>query len=115
KIESDFRETDLDKFIRQAIDEKNYALAVRLYYLAIIKELSLSNIIKWKRDKTNESYLRETRETRFFEPFREVTRLFEKIWYGPEKLDEQQFLSIKPKFESLIKLTRSDHSVVKID
>ena len=53
KIEENIHESDLDKFIKQAESEEKYNLAIRLYYLAIIKELSLGKLIKWKRNKTN--------------------------------------------------------------
>ncbi len=115
KIEANFHETDLEKFIREAVANKEYALAVRLYYLAIIKELSLSKMIRWKRDKTNRNYLSEIRSTNLFTPFREVTRIFEHVWYGEEKLDEQEYLEIKPKFEQLIKATQTKASAIEID
>ena len=65
KIEEDLEKTELDDPIRQAIAAENYSLAVRLYYLAILKNLSLSKKIKWKKDKTNGEYLRELSGTPF--------------------------------------------------
>ncbi len=115
KIEEHFHETDLEKFIREAVEEKQYALAIRLYYLTIIKELSLSKMIKWKRDKTNRNYLSEIRSTALFNPFREVTQIFERVWYGQEHLDEEEYLSIKPKFEQLIKTTQAKATAIEID
>jgi hypothetical protein len=97
----------LERFIREAVDQQKYALAIRLYYLAIIKELSLSKLIKWKRDKTNWSYLNEVRTTALSQPFRETTRIFERVWYGEGTLDEKEFLSIKPKFDQLIKAAKA--------
>jgi len=46
-IENNIHESDLDRYIREALAQENYTLAIRLYYLAIIKELSLNRIIKW--------------------------------------------------------------------
>jgi len=115
KIEDNIHETDLERYIREAVKEKNYAIAIRLYYLAIIKELSLSNLIKWKRDKTNRTYLREIRSTSLFKPFREVTRIFERVWYGEGQVDENEYLSIKPKFEQLIKAAKAKAAAVEID
>ena len=101
-IEANIHESDLDRHIRAAIEQKNYALAIRLYYLAIIKELSLSKKIKWKRDKTNKDYLREMRNTKLFQPYREVTRIFERAWYGQTEIQEPDFQKIKPQFVNLI-------------
>ena len=114
-IENNIHETDLDKFIREAVEEKNYALAIRLYYLAIIKELSLSRLIKWKRNKTNRSYLSEMYATNLYNPFKEATRIFERVWYGESKLDEREYLSIKPKFEQLVKAAQSKAPSIETD
>ena len=114
KIEDNIHETDLEKYIREAALEKNYAIAIRLYYLAIIKELSLSKIIKWKRDKTNRTYLQEVRSTDFFKSFRETTRIFERVWYGEGEIDEREYLLIKPKFEQLIKAVQAK-ALLEID
>ncbi len=102
EIEANIHESDLDRHIRQSIEQKNYALAIRLYYLAIIKELSLNKWIKWKRDKTNKDYLREVRNTDLFKPYRNTTRIFERVWYGQSELGEQDFLTLKPNFVDLI-------------
>ena len=56
RIEENIHEANLDDFIRQALEQQNFALAIRLYYLAILKELSLKNTIHWKKDKTNKDY-----------------------------------------------------------
>ena len=48
-FEEHIYESDLDRFIREATEQGNYALAIRLYYLAIIKELSLNRTILWKK------------------------------------------------------------------
>ncbi|MFK8101530.1 MAG: DUF4129 domain-containing protein [Saprospiraceae bacterium] len=101
-LEDNILESDLDRFIRTATEEQNYALAIRLYYLAIIKELSLKKSIKWKRDKTNRDYLREMQSNSLFLPFREATGVFERIWYGNIDLTEQDYLKVRPKFQDLI-------------
>ena len=59
EIEENLLETKLDASIQKAIQDGNYALAIRLYYLAIIRELSLSEVLIWKKEKTNFQYLRE--------------------------------------------------------
>jgi hypothetical protein len=65
-IEANLHESDLDRHIREALQQNNYTLAIRLYYLAVIKALSLNKWIKWKRDKTNRDYLREMQTTALF-------------------------------------------------
>lgn len=101
-IEENIHETDLERFIREAKEKGDYALAMRLYYLAVIKELSLKKLIKWKRDKTNGEYLRELRSSNFFADFNEVTNIFERIWYGGGKIDAGTFAGFEGKFRGLV-------------
>jgi len=101
-IEDNLHESDLEGFIRQARNEKNYALVVRLYYLAILKELSLSGQIKWKKDKTNLEYLREMSGKNLLPKFRETTLIFERVWYGTGILTESIFQEIEPKFKAVL-------------
>lgn len=105
-IEENLDTAELDPLIRQAITDKNFTLAVRLYYLAILKELHIKGDIAWKKDKTNRTYLREMRENPFFEPFRNATSIFERVWYGSQSVDERNFTMMQPDFQNLLKSLR---------
>lgn len=105
-IEENLEVAELDPLINQAIADKNYTLAIRLYYLAILKELHLKGDIAWKKDKTNRIYVREMREHGFFEPFRTATTVFERVWYGSQTIDVQRFTLIQPDFQNLLKSLR---------
>jgi len=72
---------------------------VRVYYLEVLKQLSLKDLIKWQRDKTNSEYLREMRQQTHFKDFRHVTRIFERVWYGDTKIEQDTFQQISPEFE----------------
>lgn len=93
---------DIEPLIRKAIEKKEYAIAVRLYYLAILKELSLKNVIEFKKDKTNRTYVREMRTHTLHEPFKNMTTMFERVWYGDTRLDEATFMGIQPAFRDLL-------------
>jgi preprotein translocase subunit SecG len=106
-IEERIHESDLDRYLREALEKENYPMAVRLYYLAIIKELSLKKWIKWKKDKTNRDYIRELSTTDWYSNFRNVTAMFEKVWYGKQKLGGIDFRSsVQPLFQNLLKDTQ---------
>lgn len=102
-IEEHIHESDLDGFIRKAVGQENYTLAIRLYYLAIIKELSVNNQIIWKKDKTNRDYINELKQSNLQIPFKEITNIFERIWYGNKIISASDFEQVKPKFQSFIK------------
>jgi hypothetical protein len=103
KIEENIHEADMDDYIRQAKDAKDFNLAVRLYYLAALKELSLRKLIKWKVDKTNGEYLREMRAQADYQEFRALTRIFEQSWYGNRPLDAEAFAELEPRFTRFIR------------
>jgi len=95
-------ETDLERFLRAALANGNYALAIRLYYLQAIKDLSERGNIKWAKEKTNRDYLREMRNHPQHDNFRSATRTFERVWYGNEGLRADEFARLEPQFKSLI-------------
>jgi hypothetical protein len=81
-LEDHIHETDLERYIREALEQGNYNLAVRIYYLQIIKDLSLKNLIVWKRDKTNRDYCIEMGSNDLGNDFKRCTFMFELAWYG---------------------------------
>jgi hypothetical protein len=105
-IEENLETAELDPIIKKAIAAKNFPLAIRLYYLAILKELTLAGAIVWKKDKTNRIYVREMQPHPLMETFRTVTAIFERVWYGDTPLDETGFQSIQPSFQNLLNETR---------
>ncbi len=108
KIEENLENAELEDPIKQAISDGNYSLATRLYYLFILKELSLQKKITWKKDKTNGEYLRELAGSPFFKTIQETTLVFEKIWYGKMIVSEQDFLTIEPIFLQTIETIKSN-------
>lgn len=102
EIEENMEEADLPDFIQQAIAEENYAIAIRLYYLLIIRELRTNQLIRYKKDKTNRSYLRELSGTDFYQPFQRTTRVFERVWYGKMELTQVDFQQIQPAFQQFV-------------
>jgi hypothetical protein len=106
KIEENLQEIELDPHIKKAIAQKQFALATRLYYLAIIKEMSAKSIIVWKKDKTNRAYLNETKDNKHFPKFKTMTGIYERVWYGDSPIDESAFMMIQPAFQDLLKILR---------
>jgi lipopolysaccharide export system permease protein len=105
-IEENLEQAELNPLIKKAIEARNFPLATRLYYLAILKELTLKGAIAWKRDKTNRTYVSEMRSHNLFESFRSVTGIFERVWYGDTALDAIGFEQIQPSFQHLLSQTR---------
>ena len=101
-IAEQIHEYDLSTLVRQALDSQDYTLATRLYYLWGIQALSEKKHIKWKKDKTNKSYLKEIQDLNFKRQFRDLTNIFERIWYGQSVIDQAAFSQIQSKFQQFI-------------
>lgn len=101
-LEENLHESDLDKALRLAVEANNYRLAIRIYYLTIIKELSAMKWIHWKRDKTNGQYVREMGEKPQGQAFRQLTLAFERVWYSDEEIIKRHYEVLSPQFQSFI-------------
>ena len=102
EVVENIHETDLERFLREALAADNYKLAIRVYYLMIIKELSNKKLIKWKKDKTNNIYIREMRQTEYYKKFRDLTRKFERTWFGEDEIQKVDFQKLQPQFEGFV-------------
>lgn len=102
EIEENLEETELYPYINKAIDHNDYALAVRLYYLEVLKQLSAQRAITWRKNKTNRQYLQEMRSSKHYGEFRILTLIFERVRYGGQQLDQAQFEQIKPGFQAFL-------------
>jgi hypothetical protein len=90
-------ELDFVEQLRAAEEAGNRRLAVRLGYLALLKQLSDRDLIAWQPDKTNHAYLGELASHRsaLRPPFAELTRQFEYVWYGELPLSQAQYTEVR--------------------
>jgi len=112
-VEDHLEQADMDGFIQQATSKGDYNLAIRLYYLAIIKELSVAKQIKWKKEKTNRDYIREMGASSSFSDFRDCTQTYERVWYGDSQLDRITYSHLVTKFKSLLHAAKSQAALVE--
>jgi len=102
RLDEELHESDLDRYLKDALNKKEFKLAIRIYYLMTLKELSIRNWIEWKKDKTNREYLYEMSDRENYQPFMELTRVFERTWYGDKELMESDYHAISPGFKEFI-------------
>lgn len=95
-------ELDIQVLLDRAIRSGDFKLAIRLYYLRLLKKLHEQNKIVWKKDKTNRDYLSElfSRDF-FFEEIKRLTLSYESVWYGDHMLRSESFQKLTDRFESL--------------
>jgi hypothetical protein len=93
---------DSHSLVDEAIAQGNFRLAVRLYYLGLLKKLNEAGVIKWKKDKTNRDYLSEIFSSDFFyDDIRKLTIAYEHVWYGQHTTSEASFRTLFAKFETM--------------
>ncbi len=83
-----------EELIQQALQKRNYALAVRYLYQKCLVILKEQELIEWKSDKTNYDYLFELGNHPSASHFDRLTYFYEYVDYGDFKINEQQFNTI---------------------
>ena len=90
--------------IQEALANNNYRLCIRFMYLKNLKALSDRNIINWNGNKTNYSYLCEINDGNLRNHFLNLTILFDYVWYGNMKLDNESFTEAYEQLDNFNKL-----------
>lgn len=93
---------DLETLLAEAVSNNDYRLAIRFYYLIILKKLSDASIIDWQQQKTNKDYIKELSEKRYLEEFKNSTKLYDFVWYGKFELTKKEFQDSAKKLQLLI-------------
>ena len=94
---------DIPALIKEAIKHNNYRLAIRYYYLLSLKYLTENETISWQPQKTNEDYIKEINKTNLKDSFKNITRIYDYVWYGEFGVDALKFEALKQPFENLNK------------
>lgn len=92
---------DISELIIKAIKQNNFRLAIRYYYLLCLKKLTENETIEWQPQKTNSDYLNEIRKDELKTHFRQITKIYDYVWYGEFTVDALKFETLKLPFVSL--------------
>ncbi len=101
-IERNLKYIDFEKLIKDTLKAGDNRLAIRYYYLWILKKMSEKSIIDWNPEKTNTDYLYEIQSESLKKDFGYVSYLYNYIWYGEFELDEASFENAKKSFEKTL-------------
>jgi hypothetical protein len=98
----DITELDTDGLIRKAHLAGNYKLAIRLYFLHLLKKLNENGIIVWTKDKTNRDYLSELFSKQYyFDEVRKLTLAYERVWYGEHVPTAETYEALSSEFKAI--------------
>lgn len=100
--EQNIHQINFASSIETALQQKNYRVAVRYYYLWLLKSLTDSNKIEWDIEKTNTDYLKEIQNADLKDNFRFLSYIYEYSWYGEFELNETDFKKAETAFVKTI-------------
>jgi hypothetical protein len=95
-------EMNFDQLIDDTKATGNYRLALRYYYLWLLKKLSARAIIDWNWDKTNRDYLYEINDRQLRDNFEYLSYLYDYSWYGEFPLDDASFAKAEKAFKKTL-------------
>jgi len=95
-------EMDFDRLIEETKATGNYRLALRYYYLWVLKKLSRKEIINWHWDKTNSDYLYEIKDGNLRKDFEYLSYVYDHSWYGDFPVDEKSFTKAEKSFKKTL-------------
>jgi len=101
-IENNIHSTNFKSIIAEAEAQGNYRLAIRFYYLWLLKQLSERELIAYDAEKTNSDYYNEIASEVTKKEFSYTSYLYNYIWYGEFDIDQIQFQKAKHAFSKFL-------------
>ena len=101
-IEKNLETVDFETLIKNTIKQGNNRLAIRYYYLWLLKKLSQKSYISWHPEKTNSDYYYEIQNSAIKNKFDYASYLYTYIWYGEFEVTDTIFSEAKNTFDSTI-------------
>lgn len=89
---------ELDKLFQMYRSNGAYREAVRVLYLIYLKTLHQRGIIRLKMNKTNRDYGREIKDELGQQSFRQLSKLYNYVWYGQFNVSHHEFYAIEREF-----------------
>lgn len=94
---------DFEKLIAESIASGEKRIAVRYYYLWLLKVMAKNHYIEWDIEKTNSDYLYELQRPVHKEEFTYLSYLYNYIWYGEFEIDTDTFFKTQNRFKNALK------------
>lgn len=95
--------TELELKLEEAALRGDYRECVRIYFTFILKELINKGWIRWKKEKTNFDYVLEMRGKPEAIGFMQAVRIYDLVWYGEYRIDEEIYELLRPELENYYK------------
>lgn len=93
--------SELEIALKNALQENNFRLAIRIQYQILLQELSKKNAIQFRQQYTNQVYVTQLQSQSYGNIFRQITSIFEYTWYGHFGVTSLQYQSISSLFHQI--------------
>ncbi|PWB24732.1 DUF4129 domain-containing protein [Flavobacterium sp. HTF] len=103
ELEKNIHLLDFKKLIQESLEKGERRIAIRYYYLWLLKVMAQNHYIEWDIEKTNSDYLYEIQSPVYKEDFTYLSYLYNYIWYGEFEIDETIFKKAETRFKKSIK------------
>lgn len=105
-IPDDITEQDYNKLAQKAEEAQDYRLAYRYLFLNLLQQLNQKSIIEWNKNKTNFDYFQEISVGPIKNLFKELSNIFNVIWYGNYPINALQYSQAKTEFNQVTQLIK---------
>jgi hypothetical protein len=102
-ITEDLNSVDFDQKIHAALMDHDERLAIRWHYLKALFLLDKKQLISFSPFKTNIEYGQELKGKTFFNDFTALSRIYEYVWYGQFRLNNNDYHIHRGHFEAFEK------------
>lgn len=99
--DEDITSTNWEELSQQAIKAGDMRLAVRYSYMWLLRLLQQENLISYRIDKTNYDYYAELNDSQYKQPFRQLSRQYEYVWYGQYPISDTAFSGYLDQFNKI--------------
>lgn len=91
--------TNYDELLQKALSKEDYSEAVIILFHKALSLLSINELIKWRKDKTNYDYLYEIEQIEIKDRFRTISYYFAYVFYGKFIIDRKLYRKINQAFD----------------
>ncbi len=97
-IENQLTNANVETPLQEALRNKWFAQALRLYHLKNLQLMDKNRFIQWQKHKTNRQYGYEIGNRDIRSQYFQLTAAYEQFWFGNTILDESTFQRIEAQF-----------------
>ena len=96
-------EDDPEGQLTHFVQIKDYREAVRHLYLKTLRLLNDRGMIRYHPESTNQEYWQQLSATPQGRPFRDLTTIYENVWYGEFSMGDALFIRLREYFDDFYK------------